>query len=211
MLLRAGYVPCCHHSAFDLDVAETDLDIPWPCSLHDTLILAFLADPRSPSFELKPLAERWLGEPPEERDALREWIVANVPEAKRSKQRWARYIAWAPVSLVAPYARGDVTRTRGLFLKFVQEVLGDPEQRRAYERERRLTRVIINMERRGVPVATRRLGVDIPKYERTLRGLERRLMDRLRVARSKREDFHWSGEGFADQLERAGAVREWVL
>lgn len=211
LFLREGYVPVFHHAAFDLDVAETHLGLAWPAEHHDTLVLAFLADPRSPSFELKPLAERYLNERPEERDALREWIVANVPEARRAKMKWGRWIARAPVRLVGPYARGDVSRTRGLFLKFAREVLADPEQARAYERERRLTRVIIKMERRGVPVAVDRLRRDIPRYEAAQRALERRLMDRLRVAKTRREDFHWSGEGFADQLERCGAVREWIL
>jgi DNA polymerase I-like protein with 3'-5' exonuclease and polymerase domains len=210
-LVRNGYVPVMHHAGFDLDVMETHLLAPWPAQHHDTLLLAFLADPRSPSFSLKPLAERYLGEPPTERDELREWIVKHVPEARRAKTQWAKYICQAPGDLVGRYARGDVSRTWKLFKLFVKTVLSDPRQLEAYERERRLTRVIIQMERRGVPVATRRLTRDIPVYERTQKKLEARLMDRLKVARSKREGFTWSGEAFADQLERARVVREWVL
>jgi DNA polymerase I-like protein with 3'-5' exonuclease and polymerase domains len=211
MLIRAGFIPVFHHAAFDADVGETHLDLPRPPEHHDTLLLSFLADPRSASFELKPLAQRYLGEAPDERDRLRDWIVANVPEAKKAKMRWGAYISRAPGDLVAPYANGDTSRTEGLYRKFVKEVLSDPEQRRAYDRERRLTRVIVNMERRGVPVAERRLATDIPKYERALVKIETGLMDRLKVARSRRAEFKWSGEGFADQLERARVVKEWIL
>jgi DNA polymerase I-like protein with 3'-5' exonuclease and polymerase domains len=211
LLVRAGYIPCFHHAAFDCDVGEVHLDLPRPPEHHDTLLLAFLADPRSPSFELKPLGERYLGEAPTERDELQAWVVANVAEARRAKMRWGAYISRAPGELVGRYANGDTARTRGLFLRFAREVLSDPEQARAYERERRLTPVIVNMERRGVPVATRRLKADIPKYEAAQRKIETALMDRLKVARSKREEFKWSGEGFADQLERARVVREWIM
>lgn len=211
MLYRAGYAGVWHNAGFDLDVAETHLGVAWPAEHHDTLILAYLEDPRSPTFSLKPLAERYLGMAPDERDELRDWILANVPEARRAKKQWGRYISRAPGGLVGRYAIGDVDRTWRLFQRFRREVLGDPEQRRAYERERRLTRVIIAMERRGVPVATRRLKADVPPTERRLRRMELRLMDRLRVPKKKRADFSWSGEGFADQLERCGAVREWIL
>lgn len=211
LLVRAGYIPCFHHAAFDADVGETHLDLPRPAEHHDTLLLAFLADPRSTSFELKPLGERYLGEAPTERDELRDWILANVPEAKKAKMKWGAHISKAPGQLVGRYANGDTSRTEGLYRQFVKDVLSDPEQLRAYDRERRLTRVIVNMERRGVPVAEKRLKADIPKFEKTLRTHETALMDRLKVAKSRREEFTWSGEGFADQLERARVVKEWVL
>jgi DNA polymerase I-like protein with 3'-5' exonuclease and polymerase domains len=208
-LQRQGYVFVWHHAGFDLDVMETHCGVPWPAEHHDTLLLNFLNDPRAKTFSLKPSAERLLGEAPAERDALKEWIVKHVPGAK--PKTWGAFIAKAPGDLVGKYACGDVTRTWGLFKLFVKTVLSDLPQRGAYDRERRLTRVLIRMERRGVPVATKRLKRDVPKYETRLAALEGQLMDRLKVPKTKREDFTWSGERFADQLERCKAVKEWIL
>lgn len=208
-LMREGYVFVWHHAGFDLDVMETHCGVDWPTEHHDTLLLAFLNDPRARTFSLKPTAERLLGEAPTERDALKEWILGNVPGAK--PKTWGAHISKAPGQLVGKYACGDVTRTRDLFKLFAKKVLSDPEQLRAYDRERRLTRLLIKMERRGVPVATRRLKKDVPKFEKGLGLLETQLMDRLKVPKSKRDDFTWSGERFADQLERCRAVKEWIL
>lgn len=210
-LRREGYALCWHHAGFDLDVAETHCGVTWPATHHDTLLLAFLHDPRSPRFSLKPLAERHLGEPPTERDELRDWIVEHVPEARRKKSEWGRYICRAPGGLVGRYACGDVTRTRGLFELFKKSVLSDPRQRVAYERELKLTRVLIRMERRGVPVATRRLARDVPRFEQTLTEVEAGLFRRLRVPKRRQEEFTWNGDAFADVLERAGAVKEWIM
>lgn len=210
-LYREGYVGIWHNAGFDLDVGESHLLLPWPAEHHDTLILAYQNDPRAPTFSLKPQAELLLGEPPTESNRLRDWIIENVPEAKRAKTKWGAYIALAPGKLVGDYAIGDVRRTYRLFRHFQKTVLADPEQRRGYERERKLTRVLIKMERRGVPVATDRLKKDVPKFERLLEKQQLMLMDRLKVAKSRRDDFKWSGEGFADQLERARVVKEWIM
>jgi|SRR6185369_5683226 len=210
-LVREGYVFCWHHAGFDLDVMETHVGVPWPTEHHDTLILAFLDDPRSSTFSLKPLAEKLLGEAPTERDELRDWIVKNVPEARQAKTRWGAYIARAPGDLVGRYAKGDITRTAGLFRRYVKTVLGEPRLVGAYDRERNLTRVMIRMERRGVPVATRRLEKDIPVYEKTLNKMEAALKKRLKVPKSQWDDFTWSGDSLADALERVGAVKEWIM
>lgn len=210
-LYRDGWVGCWHNAGFDLDVGEVHMDLPWPSYHHDTLILAFLDDPRQARFSLKPLAEKELGEPPTERDELKDWIIANVPEARKRPKDWGTYIACSPGDLCGTYANGDTSRSEGLYKLYRKRVLGDRLQRQAYAREIACTRVLIRMERRGVPVGTRALATDIPKYRRVLKRIENALMDRLRVAKTRREDFKWSGEGFADQLERARVIKEWIL
>lgn len=225
-LQKEGYVFIWHNAGFDLDVGETHMGLKWPAEHHDTLILAFQNDPRAKTFSLKPQAEEHLGEPPTEKNAVVDFVMDQVrlknpdfrgrhdpkkPNAWATPKSAGAYIAYCPAQLIAPYACGDVTRTGKLFRFFEKRVLSDPRQRVAYDRERRFTRVSIEMEREGVPVATRRLGTDIPKYSKTLRGIESRLMTRLKVAKTKREEFTWSGEAFADQLERSGVVKEWIL
>lgn len=103
-----------HNAPFDLSVANRWLDLPWPAwdAIHDTQYLVFHYNPYG-KLALKPAAEEILGLPPEEQDYLREWILANVPEAKASD--WGAYISQAPIELVRPYAIGDVVRTYKLF------------------------------------------------------------------------------------------------
>src|SRR3546814_829109 len=66
---------------FDVDVADVHLDVPIPAwdKIHDTQFLLFLDDPHQIELGLKPSAERLLGIPPEEQDAVGDWLVANQP------------------------------------------------------------------------------------------------------------------------------------
>lgn len=210
-LMRDGYTTVWHNAGFDLDVAETHLGVRWPAEHHDTLLLAFLVDPRFKSFGLKQLAENVLGEPPTERDELFEWLRANVPEVRRSPKKAGAYIACAPGDLAGRYAVGDVMRTRALFARFWADVGADSRLRSAYDRERRLTRHLITMERRGVPIRTPTIQADLVRFSTLKDRLEASLFRRLKVPKADRADFTWSGERFADALERAEAIHEWIL
>jgi DNA polymerase I len=188
-----------HNAPFDLEVALAHLDLPLPPweRIHDTLPLAFLDDPHRASLSLKPLAEKVLDLPPEEQDAVRDWVLANVPEARRSKRQWGAHIARAPGGLVGAYAIGDVVRTLGLFEHL------HPRVRRAgmgpaYDRERALIPVLLEMERAGVPIQAAAL-------ERAVLG---RYLARALQARDLDLDRH---DDVADALERRDLVREWEL
>ena len=103
-----------HNAPFDCSIIEEEfgIKVPWE-RVHDTMLLAFLHDPYG-ELSLKPLAERHLGEPPTERDAVREWLVKHGVVGAISKQ-WGAHIAKAPGKLVGTYAIGDVRRTLGLY------------------------------------------------------------------------------------------------
>lgn len=210
-LARDGYTFVWHNGAFDLDVAGEHWNFRWPREWHDTLLLAFLVDPRFPTFSLKPLAERVLKEPPTERDELRDWITANVPEARKKKSEWAKHIWQAPGDLVGRYANGDVSRTKGLFTEFWRDVSHEPRLLAAYDRERALTPKLLAMERRGLPIRTRYLAAAVPRIEHLLTGIDEWLLNRLRVPKREREEFVFTGECLADALERTKKVSEWIL
>lgn len=207
-----------HNCKFDLDVAETHLELGAPAAgYHDTEFLAFLLLPYAKQLSLKPLAEEHLGLPPDEQAELRDWILANVPAAKRRPTSWGAYIAEAPGALVGRYAVGDVVRTRRLFDLFYPRVreLG---MRGAYERELRLVPVLLKAERRGVPVATERLARDHRAWQRARERVDEWLCRRLGIDPPK----EWYDKGryrspidqrsvLADGLERVGAVEEWVI
>src|SRR5210317_1199579 len=109
-----------HNAAFDMEVAETHLDLPIPLKWDDTLLLAFLCDPRRISLSLKPMAEQILNMPPEEQEELKDWVINNYmkPNGLRKESQWGAYIAYAPGKLVGKYAVGDVDRTAKLYKYF---------------------------------------------------------------------------------------------
>lgn len=166
---------------FDTDVAETHWEIPLkddPRLTHDTMFLLFLWDPHSPSLALKESAHRLLGIAPDEQDDLKEWILANVPEAKRKPSTWGAYIWMAPYRIVRPYHKGDLTRTLGLFdwlwPRVVEAGMEEP-----YQREQRLMPILLNNARRGMRVDVDKLERDIPLLKAGMERAESWLSKRL--------------------------------
>ena len=162
-----------HNAKFDLDLAETHMGmppLPWN-KIHDTMLLLFLDNPNEKNLGLKPSAERILALPPEEQDAVADWLIANQPiegvritKSKSSEHSYGRYIAYAPGDLVGTYANGDVFRTAALFYKLWESVIVSRNMGVAYDRERRLLPILLGMERQGVRVDLEKLKRDIPKY-----------------------------------------------
>jgi DNA polymerase I-like protein with 3'-5' exonuclease and polymerase domains len=139
-----------HHSKFDMAVAEERCGLPrlpWE-RVHDTMFLLFLDDPYSKDLKLKEAAVRLLGMKPEERDAIREWAIAERLIPKNAKEV-GHLICKAPGTLVGPYANGDVIRTKKLFVRLLPSI-HERGMMPAYERERRLTPCLMDNEREGV-------------------------------------------------------------
>ena len=203
--LFADYCCVFHNSIFDIEVAMHWMGCPFPSAFHDTLYLAFLNDPREPAMSLKPLAEKYLDMPPDEQDQLRDWILGNIPAAKRSN--WGEYICEAPGRLVGRYAVGDIIRTKKLF-KFLHPKITHVRMNAAYQRELDLTRTTMRMEQTGIPVAHRRLARDLKTWEARHEKLDKQVRRRLRVG----PDVNIrSGAQLADAMEHAGVVDQWVL
>lgn len=195
----------CHNSKFDLDVAWVHFGLEPPAwdLIHDTMYLLFLADPYSPNLKLKPAAERLLGMPPEEKDAIRDWCIANKLMTKAAKE-CGHLIHRAPGTIVGPYANGDCTRTLKLFKKLMPEI----EKRGmldAYNRERRLMPILLRNEHQGVPVDLKQMAIDDAKYARAQQVLDDWLRRKLRVPKDFNLD---SDEQLADALIRANKAAE---
>ena len=198
-----------HNAKFDIDVAETHFGLPrlaWD-RYHDAMLLLFLSDPNSREIGLKPAAKRLLGMPPEERDAVADWLLEYQPvpgikigRAAKGKNPPGAYIAHAPGDVVAPYACGDVVRTVRLF-DLLHPAIQAADMGAAYDRERLLLLLLLDNERRGLRVDTERLGIDATRYTRTLTRVDNWLCRRLgRV-------FDISAkEQLADALVACGAV-----
>ncbi|TXH51681.1 MAG: hypothetical protein E6Q97_18005 [Desulfurellales bacterium] len=107
----ADYEFVFHNAPFDCSSIEERWGIPVPWGrVHDTMLMAFLDNPHG-ELSLKPLAELHLGEPPSERDAVRDWLAARGHGGKN----WGAYISKAPGDLVGTYAIGDTKRTLELY------------------------------------------------------------------------------------------------
>ena len=193
-----------HNGKFDLEIAEEHFGLTFPHYefWEDTMLLAFLHDPYNRDLELKSLAHKICGLEPEERDELKEWIVENIPEAKRKKSTWARYICKAPGDLVGRYAVGDVVRTQALFEHLLPMVLDD-DMGAAYDREKKLTPILIRAERDGMPVDRERLKKDVgPEgtYPQHLAAADKWIFDYLGVGSFNVD----SGDELAECIERGG-------
>lgn len=197
----------CHNAKFDIDVAETHMQmprLPWE-RVHDTLYLLFLDDPHAKTLSLKPASQRLLELPPDEQDHVKEWVLRNVSGAKPGD--WGAYIAKAPGKLVGKYANGDVIRTEKLF-----NLLWGKIQTRgmlpAYDRERQLMPLLLDNERVGLRIDTNRLALDLVAWRAAVARAEKWLCEKLGV----KQGFNFDSDvAKADALQAAGIVTEWKL
>jgi len=204
--LRAAWIwphgILCHNAKFDYDVATTHMGMPelaWDM-IHDTMFMVFLQDPHAESHGLKQSAERLLQMPPDERDAVRDWLVLNSIVTKSSKS-WGAFIARAPGNLVGSYADGDTSRTELLFAKLWPELRGR-KMLVAYDRERQLMPCLLDMERRGVPVDLQALTADCTVYASDLVRLTAWCCKRLGIKNMNLD----SGIQLVNQLILCGKV-----
>ena len=158
----SSYPMLFQNGAFDQDVAEMAWGIPllpWE-RYHDTMFLAFLNNPHSPTLALKPLADLLLGIKPEEQDQMYRWIIDHVPAAKQKPSTAGAYISLCPYQIVKSYHKGDLTRTLRLFQYLYPRVI-DVGMSGAYDRERKLMPILLRNARHG-------MRVDLPALERDL-------------------------------------------
>lgn len=194
---------CFHNAKFDLDVAATHMGLPllpWQ-RVHDTLFLIYLDDPRATSLSLKPSATRILGLPPDEQEAVRDWLVANGVCRKGAKD-WGAAIALAPGDVVGRYAIGDVERT-GLLLHKLLPVITKRGMRAAYDRERALLPTLLANETRGVRVDLEALRADVRDYGKALLKTDAWIIKQLGASKDLNVD---SDAALAGALEHAGVI-----
>lgn len=193
-----------HNAKYDLDVAETHFGLdplPWD-RVHDTLFTLFLLDPHAATLSLKPSAEKHLGMPPDEQDAVRDWLVEHRVIA--ANENHGAHIAKAPGDVVGRYAIGDVERTLKLHLKLYPKL--DAGMRRAYDRERELLPILLENERQGLRVDVAALERDVPIYQEAMRRVEASLRKKLKSPNLNFDD----DKGVGDALFNSKVVTDWV-
>ena len=169
------------NAKFDLAVACEKLDLPMPSweEIHDSMFLAFLADPHARSLGLKNLAEDLLDWPADEQAELNDWIWDNRKQLiatyggkinRQSKYGPSSFGAWiskTPGKLAGKYAVGDVDRTWGLF-EHLYPLIADNGMTEAYDRERRVLPIFMENERDGMHVDEEQLREDVPLLQESL-------------------------------------------
>jgi DNA polymerase I-like protein with 3'-5' exonuclease and polymerase domains len=195
---------------FDVDVGETHLGMPrLPAEeIHDAMFMMFLRDPHSRELDLKSLAERFLNEPPEERDELKAWVLAHKKEleaahGKFKPSEWGAHICHAPGDLVGRYANGDTERTWGLFKDAWDYVINEHDMLAAYRREQKVMPIFLDNERTGVRVDVAALRRDVRRYQAALAAADDWLRKRLKADISLDNDRQ-----VLEALLRAKVVRE---
>lgn len=184
----------CHNVKYDYDVAQTWMgmpDLPWD-KIHDTMMEVFLHNPDAKSHGLKQSAEALLGMPPEEQDAVREWLINAGIITRQSKDAGA-FIAQAPGDIVGKYAIGDVVRTEKLH-KFLMPKLKKAKMLEALDTERELMPYLLDMERQGVPVDMARLLRDCDTYSAELKLITEWCLKRLKAQGRMRKSGKFKGK-----------------
>lgn len=177
-----------HHSKFDLAVAYEKIKLPELLRgrVHDTMFLAFLADPHSRALGLKDLANYLLGWKAEEEGVLHDWIWEHRVQLEQtygapvSKKELGAWIAKAPGDIVAPYAIGDVERTAALF-EHLWPLIQREGMGPAYDRERRLRPILQENERIGMRVDMAGLEQDVENYTSHMASAESWLRRELQL------------------------------
>ena len=215
-----------HNAPFDLAVAHEKMGmplLPWH-RVHDTMFLLFLSDPHTRSLGLKEAAQEFLNWPPEERDAVNDWVWENrktlkteyggtndrpltITRTKGKVDRLGVWISVVPGQIVAPYAEGDTDRTFALFnhtYNYVRRTGMMP----AYDRERRLLPIFMENERIGLRADQTALARDIPVYLKALERAEVGMRHYLNAP-----DLNFDDDvGIADAFVKANVVHpdRWV-
>lgn len=166
-----------HHAKFDISVAIEHWGFKWPAKFDDTMYLIYLDNPVAKTVSLKPSAERILGLPPDEQDAVKEWLIRHGVVPVNSKE-WGAHISKAPGGIVGLYATGDTLRTGALYKHLYDSILRR-NMLEAYEREIKLARILYEAEFVGVRIDRARLAADIPLFECMLEQCEGAIKSKL--------------------------------
>lgn len=168
-----------HGGKFDQAVAVEHWGFEWIDQYHDTTFLIYLFDPLAATVALKPSAERILGMPPEEQDAVGDWLKAHGIIPYNTKE-WGEYISKAPGDIVGRYAIGDTIRTARLYQELYDTIIMR-NMEAAYLREIKLSKILYEAEYHGVLVDRERLKRDIPVLELMLEQCANAIRARLGV------------------------------
>jgi len=175
-----------HNAKFDCFMLET-LGIPMAGPIHDTHIEARVAYNLEYTYQLKPLARKYLGIPIDDESTLREEVKkwrrhcqslnrqaakTNSPLIKLGEVAEQDY--WLPKCFnldsegCEQYCRMDTFRTMGLHLYYQEKFANDPLLAAGYEAERELWPIMVKLERRGMRLSPEKVKEELAKARTAL-------------------------------------------
>ena len=169
-LIKSDTVVVMHNAKFDLEILHKHFGI-YPKLWDDTMIMAFIFNPHFRELGLKELSERLFDEPPEEKNEIADFLVGKefegrrVSASKKSENYFMSFLKYAPKILVAKYTKGDVQRTEKLYKFFLKQI---KSMQAAYNREKELLPILMDMEQRGIRVNLKAMIRDKGRYESTI-------------------------------------------
>jgi len=211
----------CQNAKFDMEVSEKHFGLAVPTwrNFHDTMFLLFLDDPHQRELGLKPAAERLLGIPPEEQDAVKDWILTHKKQLEQEypeiidlyggikPSTAGAFVGYAPGNVVKPYANGDVSRTVKIFNKLHKEITVTRGMKEAYDRERRLLPILLRNEQEGIRIDRPALERDQEIFEKAQLKTDEWIRKHL-----KTPDLDLDKDAqVAEAFERNDSLSEWTL
>ena len=179
------------NAKFDLAIAYEIYGmpvLPWD-RVHDAMFLAYLCDPHSRDLSLKGLCTDLLGWDTEERDAMGDWLWQHrrrlleecgvkITRGSNGVANAAKWTAYVPGDVAAPYAVGDVERTWALF-SHLYPIVVENGMLASYDRERQLLPILMENEVGGMRVDLNGLRRDVSTYSASLELSDNWLRKRL--------------------------------
>jgi DNA polymerase I-like protein with 3'-5' exonuclease and polymerase domains len=165
------------NAGYDLGfLAEAGVTVRGP--LVDVQLAEPLINETRRSFSLESLAQSYLGEGKLD-DALEDWITTHLKDGKGrglNRKNYKGGIWRAPVSVVAPYAVGDVDLPLRIWAK-QKPLLERLGLWRLFEMESSLIRMVLAMRRRGVAVDTARAEKLYKQFKRRQAAIYKTIRD----------------------------------
>jgi DNA polymerase I-like protein with 3'-5' exonuclease and polymerase domains len=164
--------------------------------------------------------------PPEEQDAVRDWLWDHRKELKEkhninvTKANFGAFISLAPGKLVGKYADGDTIRTEKLCILLMKDIK-KRKMMESYDTERELMPILLKLEQQGVPVDLKRLRTDVKMYSEWSAKIDLWLAKQLKITvfkpikkGQKRVEGEFNlnnGDHLVEALINAGKVDESLL
>ena len=146
------------NTKFDLHVLRSaGYALPPDEAWHDGMVAAHIIDERT-SVALKIRGEKLFGaEVADDQGKVRDWLKDEAKRRrKESKDDGIEYVepnfSDVPMSIMEPYAKGDVVLTRRIGDVYDKAIAADPQLQALYDSEMGVMRALFWMEDRGIPM-----------------------------------------------------------
>lgn len=184
-----------HFSNYELGWLATE-DVHFRGLMRDSWVAAVLLDETRKSYSLGTLAQEELGVSKDEK-----WLEVAAKALGIKKKQIKEHLWQLPAAYVGDYGTTDAVLSRRLLLERYQRVIDDQGLQQCFDRETRLTPVLVRARDRGVPV-------DVDGAQAALRKLNGIVANcKAEIKRLTGFDVDpWNANSLKPALEQTGLV-----